>query len=436
MRPAPATAVTASRGGSLTGTLRVPGDKSITHRALILAALARGRSRIAGALDADDTRATAAALTALGVGIDWPDGAALEVNGGAARWRSPDRPLDLGNSGTGLRLLAGALAGRGVGAVLDGDASLRRRPMERITAPLNKMGAALETHDGCPPVVVKGGKRVRGIVYRLPIGSAQVKSALLLAGLGGDGETRIVDPFRARDHSERMLPRFGASLRCRGDAIILAPGSLRGADISVPGDPSSAAVLAGAALLARGSDLVLAGLGANPTRIGFFRLLERMGANLAWRNRREVCGEPVADLHVRSSPLSGIRVDPCEVPAAIDELPVLMVLAANAAGASVIEGAGELRHKESDRIETMYTAMTRLGAGMQVTGDRVALAGGGFTRGGRVEAGGDHRVAMALTLAGLAAPEAVTVRGAQWIQVSFPGFVGLLRAAGAGLEGA
>ncbi|MDN5864263.1 MAG: 3-phosphoshikimate 1-carboxyvinyltransferase [Gammaproteobacteria bacterium] len=431
-----AAAITVSRGGPLTGTLAVPGDKSITHRALMLAALARGESHIRGALDAGDTRATAAALVALGAKVDWPASGTIQVQGCGGRWRSPAGTLDLGNSGTGMRLLAGALAGRGISATLDGDASLRRRPMERITAPLRAMGATLQTRNGCPPITVAAADRLHGIAYRLPVASAQVKSALLLAGLAADGPTRIVDPFHTRDHTERMLPRFGAALRGRGDALIVRPGALECTDITVPADASSAAFLAAAALLVPGSRILLPGVGANPTRTGFFDLLGRMGASLEWRNLRDVSGEPVADLHVEARPLTGVRVEAREVPRTIDELPALMVLAAGAAGETVIEGADELRHKESDRIEAMRAGLETLGTELRVSANRIRIPGGGLGRGGRVEAACDHRVAMALALAGLATPEPVTVAGAEWIDASFPDFAERMRAAGVTLEAA
>lgn len=432
----PGAAISVRRGGPLTGTLRVPGDKSLTHRALILTALADGESRMDGALDARDTRATAGALEALGGRIGWPAGGDITVTGAAGRWQPPGRALDLGNSGTGLRLLAGALAGRGVAATLDGDASLRQRPMARIAEPLKAMGAAIGTRNGCPPIDIAGSGRLQGIDYTLPVASAQVKSAVLLAGLAARSPTRVIDPFGTRDHTERMLPHFGASLAVEGGTITLEPGALSGADVMVPGDPSSAAFAVAAALLVPGSRLSLPGIGMNPTRMGFFRLLERMGAELAWRNKRMENGEPVADLDVRASELIGVRVAAREVPATIDELPVLMVLAATARGETVIEGAGELRHKESDRIETMRAGLTTLGAKMQAEGDRIALSGGGLAQGGRVEAKSDHRVAMALALAGLVTPQPVMVHGAEWIDTSFPGFSALMRAAGADIRNA
>ncbi|MGH8162115.1 MAG: 3-phosphoshikimate 1-carboxyvinyltransferase [Gammaproteobacteria bacterium] len=431
---ATADAITIGRGAALAGTLGIPGDKSITHRALICAALAAGESRISGALDAHDTRATAGAISALGASVAWPPDGEIRVRGTGGRWRAPAAALDLGNSGTGLRLLAGALAGRGIAATLDGDASLRRRPMARIVEPLREMGATIEASDDCPPLVIGANGPLHGLAYRLPVASAQVKSALLFAGLAAAGETRIVDPWGTRDHTERMLPRFGASLHMADGAITLQPGALAAANVIVPRDPSSAAFLVAAALLSPGSRVTLAGVGMNPTRAGFLRVLERMGARIERLNARDLGGEPVSDLRVYSGALRGTFIGADEVPATIDELPVLMVLAATARGETIMEGAGELRHKESDRIATMRAGLAALGARMEVRGERVVLVGGGFVRGGRLGSGGDHRVAMALALAGLATPEPVTVIGARWIATSFPGFVDSLRASGASLR--
>jgi 3-phosphoshikimate 1-carboxyvinyltransferase len=426
--------ITVNRGGPLRGEFAVPGDKSITHRALILAALAKGESRITGALNARDTRASANALIELGASIAWPPGSEVQVQGVDGHWRAPTVPLDLGNSGTALRLLAGAIAGRHVTATVTGDASLRRRPMGRIAEPLRSMGAAIETDDECPPLVVDGNGRLHGLNYRLPVASAQVKSALLLAGLAAEGETRIEDPWHSRDHTERLLPRFGAELRADGEAIVLQPGPLCATDVAVPGDFSSAAFLIAAALLAPGSDLTLVNVGLNPTRTGLLTALARMGACIERTNMRDLGSEPVGDLRVRAGDLFGAKIEAREIPAMVDELPVLMVLGATAAGNMAIEGAGELRHKESDRIKTMHAGLSALGKRMEIAGERITITGGGFARGGQVDSAGDHRVAMALALAGLAAPESVTVSDAGWIETSFPDFAQTLQAAGSALE--
>lgn len=432
MTRASAPALRAGPGGPLRGTLGVPGDKSITHRALICAALAAGESAIGGALDAADTRATAAALAALGADIAW-DATRVRVRGTGGRLRAPAAALDLGNSGTGLRLLAGALAGRGVAATLTGDASLRRRPMERIVQPLAAMGAAITSAGGRAPLTLGAGARLRGIRYRLPVASAQVKSAVLLAGLAAEGATTVEDPYATRDHTERLLPEFGARVTRAAGAVTLEPGGLGAAAVAVPGDFSSAAFLIAAALLAPGSDLTVTGVGVNDTRTGLLRVLARMGARIDVAARPAAGAEPVADLRVRAGPLAATTVAAAEVPALIDELPVLMALAAVAEGATVIEGAGELRHKESDRIEAMRAGLAALGAPLEVAGERVTVGGGGLRRGGEVASGGDHRIAMALAVAALAAPAPVEVRDAAWTDTSFPGFAEALAGAGAAL---
>jgi len=429
----PATGATVLRvapGGPLSGTLTLPGDKSISHRALICGALAEGETVVRGPLDAADTRATADALAKLGAQIEWRDGT-VRIEGTGGRFVAPPEPLDLGNSGTGLRLLCGALAGCGVGVTLTGDASLRRRPMARITEPLAAMGAAISSTEGHAPLVLGAGACLHGMDYHLPVASAQVKSALLLAGLGAKGPTRIEDPFQTRDHTERMLPVFGARIERDGTSTQLWPGVLDAVDVDVPGDFSSAVFFMAGALLAPGSHLILEGVGVNPTRTGLLPVLERMGARIALHNRRDYGAEPVADMHVESASLQGVRVAAHEIPALIDELPMLMVLAAVAEGPSVIEGTGELRHKESDRIAAMQEGLAALGVDMQVAGDTLHIAGGGLKRGGRAASAGDHRVAMALAIAGLATPSPVSVDDAGWIATSFPEFSSLLQAAGA-----
>jgi len=431
MNPASgATGLRVAPGGPLAGTLSLPGDKSITHRALICGALATGKSMVRGVLDAADTRATANALANLGAHIEWQDGT-VRIEGTGARLVPPPQPLDLGNSGTGLRLLSGVLAGCGVGVTLTGDASLRRRPMNRITDPLAAMGAAISSTQGHAPLVLSPCVRLHGLNYRLPVASAQVKSALLLAGLGAESPTRVEDPFHTRDHTERMLPVFGARIERDGISTQLWPGTLNAATVDVPGDFSSAVFFMAGALMAPGSHLVLNGVGINPTRTGLLPVLERMGASIEVRHRREYGAEPVADLHVLSAALQGVRIEAREIPGLIDELPMLMVLAAAAEGPSVIEGAGELRYKESDRIAAMRDGLAVLGVDMEVAGDTLHLAGGGLKRGGRVASAGDHRVAMALAIAGLATPSPVSVDDAGWIATSFPEFASLLQTAGA-----
>ena len=417
-------------GAPLSGRLRVPGDKSITHRALICAGLAGGKSTIRGALDAADTRATARAVEMLGARVEWR-GDTVGVTGTGGHLPTPAVTLDLGNSGTGLRLLAGALAGLGVSATLTGDASLQRRPMGRIIEPLTAMGVRIDSHGGKAPLSLRPGASLRGLHYRLPVGSAQVKSALLFAGLNARGETVVEDPFHTRDHTERMLPVFGAGLYREGCRITVRPGALQSADIDVPGDLSSAAFLIAAALLAPGSELLLENVGINPTRTGLLDVLKRMGASIELSNERLAGAEPVADLRVKSGDLAGVRVEAREIPGMIDELPILMVLAAVASGPTVIEGAHELRHKESDRIATMQAGLAGLGVELRDESGILYLEGGGLKSGGHLDGAGDHRVAMALGIAGLAAPGSVTVGGAEWIATSFPDFPALLQAAGA-----
>lgn len=418
-------------GVPLSGTLRLPGDKSITHRALICAGLARGESVIRDALNAADTRATAKALSDLGARIDWQEDNTVRVTGTGGRFTSVAATLDLGNSGTGLRLLAGALAGYGIAATLSGDASLQRRPMQRIIEPLEAMGARIKSREGRAPLVLASGAPLHGRRYRLPMGSAQVKSAILLAGLNAAGGTTVEDPFGTRDHTERMLPIFGVRVDREDTVVTVHPGELTSAEVDVPGDISSAAFLMAAALLSPDSNIVLEHVGVNPTRTGLVDVLKRMGADIELHNERLAGGEPVADLRVKGGPLSGTRVAAGEIPGLIDELPMLMVLAATASGPTVIEGAGELRHKESDRIATMQAGLSGLGVDLRDEAGTLHLEGGGLKSGGRLEGAGDHRVAMALSIAGLAAPEPVTVAGAEWIATSFPDFPALLQSAGA-----
>ncbi|MGA7964429.1 MAG: 3-phosphoshikimate 1-carboxyvinyltransferase [Gammaproteobacteria bacterium] len=433
--PKGASVLRVAPGGPLSGTLVVPGDKSITHRALICAALARGESVVHGALDAADTRATAKALQTLGARIDWQKDA-LRIEGTGARFTPPQQPLDLGNSGTGLRLLSGALAGCGVALTLTGDASLCRRPMTRITEPLVAMGADITSTHGHAPLTLRPTESLQGLNYRLPVASAQVKSAVLLAGLGADSETAIEDPFHTRDHTERLLPSFGARLVRDGITTRLSPGELTATTVEVPGDFSSAAFFIAAALLVPESRLALTAVGINPTRIGLLSVLERMGARIELRNRCVYGAEPVANMHIEGASLRGVRVGAGEIPSLIDELPMLMVLAAAAEGPSVMEGVGELRHKESDRITAMQVGLAAAGVEMTVDGDNVHLAGGGFKRGGQVASAGDHRVAMALAVAGLAAPSPISVTDAGWVATSFPEFSSLLQTAGGQVEAA
>jgi 3-phosphoshikimate 1-carboxyvinyltransferase len=416
--------------GPLRGTLRVPGDKSITHRALILGALAHGTSEISGALDADDCRATAAALRDLGAKIE-TGGTRLRVTGGALH--APAGVLDLGNSGTGLRLLAGVVAGQSFSATLTGDESLRRRPMRRIAEPLARMGARVETSDGHPPVTVTGAS-LRGVDYALPVPCGQVKSAILLAALAADGVTRIHEPIQSRDHTERLLPLMGCQLRSANGRIELrGPVSLRPARVRVPGDFSSAAFFVVAATLCSGSALTIPDVGVNPTRIGLIDALRAMGARIEIRNLREDGYEPVGDLRVEAASLRAIDVDPALVPRAIDELPVLFIAAAAARGCTRVRGAGELRAKESDRLAVMATGLRTLGIAVEEHADGLDIMGGTFA-GGTIDSHGDHRVAMAFAVAAQVAREPVEVRDVANVATSFPDFASLAGSVGFGLE--
>ncbi len=420
------------------GRLRVPGDKSISHRAVLLAALAEGESVIEGFLEAGDTLATVAALRALGVAIEGPETGRLRVRGaGLEGLRAPSGPLDLGNSGTAMRLLAGVLAGRPFASELTGDASLSRRPMGRVIEPLAAMGARIEAAPGGrPPLrIAASAEPLAGIDYPMPVASAQVKSCLLLAGLRARGRTCVGEPAPTRDHTERMLAGFGwAPERAAGRVCVRGGARLAATRITVPGDLSSAAFLMVAAAICPGADLAVAGVGVNPTRAGILALLRRMGASVELGEAGESGGEPYATVRVRGAALRGIEVEPHEVPGAIDEFPALFVAAACAEGVTRVRGAGELRVKESDRIEAMAAVLAALGVEHQVLEDGMVIRGRERLDGGRVESRGDHRVAMAAAIAALRATGPVTVEGCASIETSFPGFAAAARACGLELE--
>ncbi|MFU8876560.1 MAG: 3-phosphoshikimate 1-carboxyvinyltransferase [Wenzhouxiangellaceae bacterium] len=422
----------------LAGRLRPPGDKSISHRAAILGGLAHGTTRIEGFLCADDTLATLAAMRALGAEVTRDD-EHVEITGG--RLQAPADALDLGNSGTGIRLLAGALAGHpdllGQRIELIGDESLSRRPMGRIIEPLSRMGARIDSRDGCAPLVLWPG-RLDAIEYSLPVASAQVKSAVLLAGLFARGSTRVIEPAPSRDHTERLLPAFGVSPDNDGRSIGVSgrvPGgaALRAADIRVPGDLSSAAFSLAAALLVPGSRVTIGPVGLNPTRDGFLRIVERMAPG-AVRVEQSPSGsgeEPVGELEVCAPDgLQGFEIPHQWVPLAIDEFPVVMALAAVARGTTVIQGAAELRVKESDRLAAMSEELEKLGVKVEQKPDGAIVHGGKVT-GGRVDARGDHRIAMSLAVLALVAEGPVIIDGAHWIRTSYPAFVEQMQALGA-----
>lgn len=411
----------------LQGRISVPGDKSISHRAAMLGAIANGQSAIRGFLRAGDCLSTLQCLRALGVTVDeTPDG--VVVHGKGLRLHTPAAPLDAGNSGTTMRLLAGILAGQPFAADITGDASLRSRPMDRIMEPLSLMGARVQALGGnrFPPLRIVGGP-LRGFVYTLPVPSAQVKSAILLAGLYADGETTVVEPVATRDHTERMLESFGCPIRRTGSRITVTPSTPSAREVAVPGDISSAAFLLAAAAARRGSSITVNDVGINPTRTGFLDVLASMGAGTETGGREDPAGEPVGSVTVRGLKLQGTRIGGSVTSSVIDEIPVLAVIAAVAEGETVISDAAELRVKESDRIKTIAMGLRVLGADITERPDGMVIRGG-FLRGGRVEAGGDHRIAMAFAVAGLLAQGPVTVSGAETIAISFPGFVEALQA--------
>ncbi len=424
-------------GGRLLGRLRVPGDKSISHRSVILGALADGVTRVSGFLEGADALSTRDALRALGVRIDGPDEGRLEVHGVGVDGLLPaSGVIDCGNAGTAMRLLIGLLSGQGFASVLVGDESLSRRPMRRVTEPLAAMGARIETNGGCPPVrIFPAPGKLRAIRYEMPVASAQVKSALLLAGLYAEGLTEVREPAPTRDHTERMLGGFGVSLTRDGPWARMPGGQrLRATDIDVPGDISSAAFFLVGASIAEGSDLTLEHVGINPTRTGVIDILRAMGADITLQREREVGGEPVADLRVRGAQLHGIDVPSALVPLAIDEFPALFVAAACARGRTVITGAEELRVKESDRIAVMAVGLAALGARVQPTPDGMVIDGRGHELApfgaAQVASHGDHRIAMALSLAALRGSGAIEIADTANVATSFPGFVALAQGCG------
>ncbi|MDE2625303.1 MAG: 3-phosphoshikimate 1-carboxyvinyltransferase [Betaproteobacteria bacterium] len=426
-------------GGALRGSLRVPGDKSISHRAIMLGAIAQGVTEVSGFLEGEDALATMNAFRAMGVRIEGPDQGRVTVHGvGKHGLKAPGRPLDCGNSGTSMRLLAGLLSGQGFAATLTGDDSLRRRPMGRVAQPLSLMGARIETEaGGLPPVRILPAPPLHGIHYDLPVASAQVKSAILLAGLYAVGETSVTEPEPTRDHTERMLTAFGYPVTREGaTARLRGQGELKATPIDVPADISSAAFFMVGASIAPGSDITLTGVGINPTRTGIIDILKLMGADLTLQNQRLAGGEPVADIRVRHAPLHGIAVPESLVALAIDEFPALFVAAANAAGETVVTGAEELRVKESDRIQVMADGLQALGIAAQPTPDGMVIQGGKPYGGGVIDSRGDHRIAMSFAMAALRAGAPLTIRDCANVATSFPGFATLAAQAGLGLDAA
>ncbi len=433
--------LTARRSAPISGRVKVPGDKSISHRALILAALAIGRTRIKGLLEAEDVFATARAVQALGAEVTQFDDI-FEVHGqGVGGLKAPEGPLDFGNSGTACRLMLGVIAGHRMRAELTGDASLCRRPMGRVLDPLMAMGLKVEGRGDTRPLNVEGTDEILPIVYELPVPSAQVKSSILLAGLHAPGRTTVIEPLPTRDHTERMLRAFGADVtvedRAGGARAVTVCGDaeLTGADVVVPADPSSAAFLVAAGLICPGSEIVVENMLMNPTRIGFIDTLKAMGADIDVIGLRDEAGEPVGDLRVRASALRGVHVPPERAPSMIDEYPVLAMLAAFAEGETRMEGLAELRVKESDRLGATAAGLAACGVEASIEGDNFIVRGAGAVRGGGlVKTHMDHRIAMAFLVLGLGAEEPVTIDDAGMIATSFPGFGPLLSGLGARLS--
>lgn len=421
----------------LQGSFSVPGDKSISHRALLLGAIASGKTEVENCLVAEDVISTARCLQQLGVRIDGVGTTSVVVHGvGGANLQKTDEPLDCGNSGTTMRLLMGILAAHRFESLLTGDASLQKRPMDRVAIPLQRMGAKVEgrTERYLPPIRIQGGK-LKPIEWALPVASAQAKSAILLAGLFAEGTTLVHEPAPSRDHTERMLRSFGAEVIVKGLSVaVIGPARLKGTKIVVPGDPSSAAFFLCAAAAIPGSEVTAIGISVNPTRSGYLDILKRMCGEVTVHNERIQGGEPVADVTVRSSKLKGTTIAGELIPSAIDELPVLAAIATVAEGTTVIRNAQELRVKESDRIATMVSELKKLGAKVEELEDGMVIHGGSKLIGAEVDSHGDHRVAMALTVAGLLSEGETVVHNADCIAISFPQFPQVLASLSAEVE--
>ena len=426
---------------ALNGALRVPGDKSMSHRAVMFSSLAEGTSHITGLLEGEDVMATLAAFRAMGVQAEGPNNGDLVIHGvGMRGLKAPEVDLDMGNSGTAMRLMTGILAAQNFASKLVGDESLSKRPMRRVTVPLTSMGARCATDDnGCPPIHIRGVERLQPISYKLPMASAQIKSAVLLAGLYADGETSVTEPAPTRDHTERMLKAYGYA--CESEKVndqvttirLSGGGKLSATDIDIPADISSAAFFMVAASIVPDSLIVLEHVCINPTRTGVIDILKAMGADIKLLNPRAIGGEPVADIQVKYVGLKGCEIDPNLVPLAIDEFPVLCIAAACADGQTVISGAEELRHKESDRISSMVEGLRNIGVEVDERRDGMVLEGGAIS-GGAVESYHDHRIAMSFAIAGAVCAEEVVINGAETVATSFPNFVQLATAVGMRVE--
>jgi 3-phosphoshikimate 1-carboxyvinyltransferase len=420
---------------AVSGEVTVPGDKSISHRSLMLGAIADGVTEVSGLLEGEDCLATLRAVRALGVQVQRGSAGEVALQGVGLRGLSaPREPLDMGNAGTAMRLFMGLLSAQPFDSQLVGDASLMRRPMERVAIPLREMGAQIATEDGRPPVRITRSPGLRGVHYEMPLASAQVKSALLLAGLYAKGPTTVVEPAVTRDHTERMLQSFGCEISSRnGRVTVQPPAQLRGARIEVPADFSSAAFFIVAACIGATAPFTVRRVGVNPTRTGLLEILALMGADLRLINHRNCGAEPVADIEIRPARLSGIRVPPRLVPLAIDEFPAFFIAAACADGETVVTGAAELKVKESDRIAVMAHGLAALGVRNEVLEDGLRIEGGRFAR-GTVDSVGDHRVAMAFALASLRADGPIEILDTANVATSFPGFPALARSVGLSIE--
>ncbi len=422
-------------GGRFNGTIRVPGDKSISHRAIMLGSLADGITEVTGFLEGDDALATLACFRAMGVQIEGPNEGKVTIHGvGMKGLTAPTDDIYLGNSGTSIRLLSGLLAGQHFESTLTGDKSLSGRPMRRVTDPLTQMGAVIESNDGKPPLTIKSGNKLKGITYTLPMTSAQVKSCILLAAMYAEGKTTVTEPAPTRDHTERMLAGMGYQVNVQGDTVsIEGGGKLTATNIDVPADISSATFFMVGAAISEGSDLTLTHVGINPTRIGVITILRLMGADISLSNEKMTGGEPVADIRIQYAPLQGIRIPEDQVPLAIDEFPALFIAAACAEGQTVLTGAQELRVKESDRIQAMAEGLQILGIEAQSTIDGIII-NGGIIGSGEVESHDDHRIAMSFAIAALQAGGTIQINDCANVATSFPNFVALANDVGLDLE--
>jgi 3-phosphoshikimate 1-carboxyvinyltransferase len=423
-------------GGQLTGKVQVPGDKSISHRALLLGALAQGTTHITNFLESADTLATLDILRNLSVEIRQSGPAAIMVKGnGCDALQEPRDTLECGNSGTSMRLLAGLLAGQPFNSTLTGDASLRRRPMLRVTGPLMRMGATIHSTTGCAPLTIQGRRPLTALRYAMPLASAQVKSSLLLAGLQAEGETWLMEPAKTRDHTERMLSSFGCQVLHDGEWLGVSGGArLAATDISVPGDFSSAAFFITAAAGRSDAHVFIEGIGINPGRTGVLHVLRAMGGDIRILNERMLGNEPVADLEVLGTNLRGVDIGPDLIPSTIDELPILLIAGASANGITTLKGASELRFKESDRLHSLASGLRILGVDVELWDDGMRILGRKDFQGGVVDSFGDHRIAMAFALAGLKTLAPLRIRDCRNVDTSFPGFAALARRTGLPIE--